>query len=93
MLYGDTCLTKSSLLKYLESFPTKYSPECKNKCVVMDNGGKLFSNAKICNLFSRFGYEVYPTSPDSSNQNGPVERLHCTVSQGISYPISRVLRL
>ena len=49
----------------------------------MDNGGKLYSNPKIQNLFTTFSYEIYPTSPDSSNQNGPVERAHCTVSQGI----------
>ena len=83
MLYGDTRLTKASPLKYLESFFIEYSPECKNKWVGMDNGGKLFSNPKIWNLFSRFGYEIYPTSPDSSNQNGPIERAHHTVSQGI----------
>ena len=83
MLHGDTRLTKASPLKYLESFLKEYSPECKNKWVVMDNGGKLYSNPKIWNLFATFGYEIYPTSPDSSNQNGPVERAHCTVSQGI----------
>ena len=83
MLHGDTCLTKASPLKYLESFLNEYSPECKNKWVVMDNGGKLFSNPKIQNLFSRFGYEIYPTSPDSSNQNGPIEYTRRTVSQGI----------
>ena len=52
MLHGDTRLTKVSPLKYLESFLTEYSPEFKNKWVVMDNGGKLYSNSKIRNLFS-----------------------------------------
>ena len=83
MLQGDTRLTKASPLKYLESFLKEYSPECKNKWVVMDNGGELYSNPKIQNLFSTFGYEIYSTSLDSSNQNGPVERAHCTVFQGI----------
>ena len=36
MLHGDTRLTKASPLKYLESFLKEYSPECKNKWVVMD---------------------------------------------------------
>ena len=49
----------------------------------MDMGGELYSNPKIRNLFTSFGYEIYPTSPDSSNQNGPVERSHRTISQGI----------
>ena len=83
MLHGDTRLTKASPLKYLESFLKEYSPECKNKWVVMDNGVELYSNPKIQNLFATFGYEIYLTSPDSSNQNGPVERAHRTVSQGI----------
>ena len=49
----------------------------------MDMGGELYSNPKIQNLFFTFGYEIYQTSPDSSNQNGPVERAHRTLSQGI----------
>ena len=49
----------------------------------MDQGGKLFNNPKGVTLFCRFGYEVLPTGADSSFQNGPVERAHCTVSQGI----------
>ena len=83
MLHGDTRLTKASPLKYLESFLKEYSPECKNKWVVMDNGGELYANPKIRNLFSSYGYEIYPTSPDSSYQAGPVERSHRTISQGI----------
>lgn len=39
MLHGDTCLSKSSPLKYLESFLTEYAPECPGKWVVMDQGG------------------------------------------------------
>ena len=31
MLHGDTRLSKSSPLKYLESFLVEYSPECKNE--------------------------------------------------------------
>ena len=80
MLHGDTCLTKAYPLKYLESFLTEYFPECKNKWVVMDQGGKLYGNTKICNLFSKFGYEILLISPDSSNQNCPVECAHRTVS-------------
>merc|ERR1711884_797937 len=83
MLHGDTRLTKASPLKYLESFLKEYSPECKNKWVVMDNGDKLYSNPKIWNIFATFGYEIYSTIKDSSNQNRPVEQAHCAVSQGI----------
>ena len=38
MFHGDTRLTKASPLKYLESFLKEYSPECKNKWIVMDKG-------------------------------------------------------
>ena len=49
----------------------------------MNQGGELYHNPAIKNLFKKFGYEIYPTSPDVSYQNGPVERAHHTISQGI----------
>ena len=51
MLHGDICLSKTSLVAWLESFLSEYSPECKNKWVVMDQGGKLFNNPKVVTLF------------------------------------------
>ena len=48
----------------------------------MDQGGKLCNNPTIKKNFYKHGYEILPTSPDASNQNGPVERAHCTISQG-----------
>ena len=47
MLHSDTRLTKASPLKYLESFLSEYSPECKDKWIVLDQGSKLYGNAKI----------------------------------------------
>ena len=44
ILHGDTRLSKSSSVKYLESFLQQYSPECKNKWVVLDQGGELYRN-------------------------------------------------
>ena len=49
----------------------------------MDQGGELYNNPAIKNLFKKFGYEVYPTIPDASHQNGAVEQAHCIVSQGV----------
>ena len=40
MLYGDTHLSKSFPIKYLESFLQHYSPEYKNKWVVLDQERK-----------------------------------------------------
>ena len=44
----------------------EYAPECSGKRVVMDQGGELYQNPAIQNLFKKFGYEIYPTSPDAS---------------------------
>ena len=67
----------------MESFLQHYSPECNNKWVVLDQGGKLFGNSDVRNLFKRYKYEISPTGSDSSSQNGPVERAHRTISIGI----------
>ena len=72
MLHGDTRLSKASPLKYLKSFLSEYTPECKDKLVVLDQGSELYGNDKIKNLFCRFGYKIYPTSPNGSFQNGPL---------------------
>ena len=83
MLHGDTRLSKASPVKWFEAFLQQYSPECQNKWVVMDQGGELYNNPEVRTLFKRYNYEIYPTGADSSNQNGPVERSHRTVSNGI----------
>lgn len=80
MLHGDTHLSKSSPLEYLESFLADHSPECKKKWVVLDQGGEVYNNPAIKNLFHKYGYEFLPTSLDACCQNEPVERAHCTIS-------------
>ena len=54
MLHGDTRLSKSSLVKYLESFLQQYSPECKNKWVALDQEDELYGNSDVRNLFKRY---------------------------------------
>ena len=51
----------------------------------MDHGGELFNNPKVVTLFRSYDYEVLstPTGINFLLQNGPVERAHRTVSQGI----------
>ena len=83
MFYGDRHLSKSSPFKYLESFFTEYAPECKNKWVNFDQGGKLCNNFAVKNIIHKFGYEILPTTPDASFQNGIVKYDNQTVSQGI----------
>jgi hypothetical protein len=64
MLHGNTRLTKASPVKYFESFLSEYSPNCRNKWVVMDQGGELYKNPQVRNLFKKFKYEIYPTGAD-----------------------------
>ena len=50
---------------------------------MLDQGGKLYCNPEIRNLFYKLVYEVQCTSADVSNHNGPVERAHRTISNSI----------
>jgi len=49
----------------------------------MDQGGELGHCPNIIALFESAGYSVELTAPDSSHQNGPVERLHHTIGDAI----------
>ena len=79
MMHGDCRLSKASPIKYLKSFLEQYSPEMENKWVVMDQGGELYNNPEVVNLFKFYKYKIYPTGADASHQNGPVERGHRSV--------------
>ena len=84
MLHGDARLSKSSPIEYLDPFLKEYSPpNLKDKWVMFDQVGELDGNPLIHNLFKKYGYSVYTTGGYSSNSNGPVERAHRTVSDGI----------
>ena len=49
----------------------------------MDQGGELYNNPAIKNLFQKYSYEILLTSPNASYQNRPIERTHQIISQGI----------
>ena len=83
MPHSDTRLSKSSPVKYLESYLPQYSPECKNKWVVLEQGGELYGNPEVQNLFKWYQYEFFPIGSDSLSQNGLVELAHRTVFNGI----------
>ena len=83
MKHGDTRLSKAPPTLWLRRFLSVYSPKCKNKYVHMDQGGELFNSPDIKNLFEEFQYDVLPTGADNSRQNGPVERAHRTIGNGI----------
>ena len=83
MLHGDTPLSKSSPVKYFKPFLQQYFSECKNKWVVLDQGGELYGNPDLRNLFKQYQYEIHPSGEDSSSQNSPVERARSNFSDGI----------
>ena len=83
MLHGNCQTSKASPVKYLESFLQEYSPTCDDKFVMLDQGGELYCNPEIRNLFQKFRYDVRCIGADASNQNGPVECAHCTISNTI----------
>ena len=49
----------------------------------MDQGGKLYSNPDIVNVFTKHRYEVHPTGTDSSHQNGLVEQAHRVIGDHV----------
>ena len=55
----------------------------KDKYVFMDQGGELYSNPVILNVFTNHHYEVHPNGTDSSHQNGPVELAHCVIGDHV----------
>ena len=83
MQHGDTRTSKAAPVLWLKHFLAQYNPNCVDKYVYMDQGGELFNNPEIKNLFTKSGYRIYPTGADASNQNGPVERAHRSVGNTI----------
>ena len=81
--YGVCKRTKASPLKWLSNWIQKHKPDCKGKYVCMDQGGELARNSKVVALFEDAGYHVNPTGSDGSFQNGPAERGHISISDGI----------
>ena len=83
MKHGDTRISKAAPLHWLEHFFSQYNPKCRHKYVYLDQGGELFNNPDIKNLFQKYGYDILPTGADSSHQNGPVERGHRTLANSM----------
>lgn len=79
MQFGATLQDKASLIEWIHHFLTLYSPTYKNKNVYLDQKGDLYWNTDVCNVFSDWHYDIYPTGTDSSHMNGPVERAHQSV--------------
>ena len=84
MKHGDTRISKAAPVSWLRHFLDQYKPRhCHSLYVHMDQGGELYNNPKIRNLFSFYGYAIHPTGADASHQNGPAERAHRTLANTI----------
>jgi len=83
MKHDDTRVSKASPIKWLRDFLEKHAPACSGKYVFMDQGGELCNNPEVHKLFTCFGYELWPTGADASNQNAPVEGGHLVVASTI----------
>ena len=81
--YGVCERTKALPLKWLSNWIQKHKPDCKGKCIYMDQGGELARNPKVVALFKDAGYHVNPTGSDGLFQNEPAERGHRFISDGI----------
>ena len=82
-LFGDTRFSKASPIEWLDRFLRTHSPDCDNKYVCLDQGGELYKNPKVRELFNKYDYKIRVTGADASNQNGPVERAHGTVAAAV----------
>lgn len=80
---GDTRLSKAAPLAWLRRFLQQHAPQCPDKYVHLDQGGELYANPQVRELFTEFGYSIFPTGADASHQNGPVERGHLTVANAV----------
>ena len=81
-LYGDTRIGKATPLHWIQHSLQEHAPSCPNKYVYMDQGGELYNNPEVRNLFLIYGYKINTTGADSSRQNA-VERYHLTIANGI----------
>ena len=81
--YSKTCQSKTSPIEFIHEWLQVYSPNLRDKYVFMDQGGELYGNPDILNVFTNHHYQIHPTGTDSSHQNGPVERAHCVISDHV----------
>ena len=89
MKLGDAIFSKASPISWIRHLLNQYSPTCDDKCIHLDQGGKIFNKPDVKNLLQSFGYTIlYPTGADISHQNGPLEQAHRTLAKYIQSMIS-----
>ena len=85
LAYSTVRLFKARLppIEWIRKWLQVYSPNLCDKYVFMDQGGELYGNPDILNVFNKYHYQVHPTGTDSSHQNGPVERAHRVIGDHV----------
>ena len=81
---GTTHCSNAVPMQELRNFLHNYCPgKGAGRYVYVVQGGELYQSPKVRKLFKHHGFEVRPADADSSHQNGPVERHHRTVVDGM----------
>mmetsp|Transcript_21370 Transcript_21370/g.23967 ORF Transcript_21370/g.23967 Transcript_21370/m.23967 type:complete len:97 (+) Transcript_21370:2131-2421(+) len=83
MQYGKICQSKASPIEWLRQWLQVHSHFVKDKYVFMDQGGELYGNPNILNVFMNHHYEIHPTGTDYSPQNSPVKRAHHVIGDHV----------
>ena len=55
----------------------------KDKYIFVDQGGELYANPDILNVFINHHYEMHPTGTNSSHQNEPVKHAHQVIGNHV----------
>jgi hypothetical protein len=84
-LYGECFQSKAPPLDFLNRWLAQHGlpQSIPHKYVRFDQGGELGRCTAVVDLFSSAGYQVETTAADSSHQNGPGERPHQTIADGM----------
>ena len=84
-LYGATFRSKAPPLAYLNQWLATHGlpHDVPDKYARMDLGGELGRSPEVKELLKEAGYHVETTAANSSHQNGPGERPHRTLGDGI----------
>jgi hypothetical protein len=82
-LDGTPLISKGAPLTWWNNWLLRNSLKVPNQYAYLDQGGELYKNPKVCDLFEMFGYSIRATGADSSHQNGPVDIAHLTISNAL----------
>jgi hypothetical protein len=85
MLFGQCFQSKAPPIQFLTQWLATHGlpNDIPDRYVRFDLGGELGRCHDVIQLFTNAGYNVEPTAPDSSHQNGPGERPHRTIADAI----------